>query len=112
MIEIEFCSELEYSIQTNCYDETDGWDSLKPFVESSTAFFKLLGCRIVFKEFWLHDEGQKFASNIVGYNITVTFYGQGSHITRYIGAASLFFEFNNAVKTKENLYFVPKDDHN
>lgn len=111
MIAIDYCSELEYKIQTNCNDHEDGWGFLEPFVKSSTTFFKLLGADIVYKEFWSYDEGKKFDSNIVGYNISITFYGQGSHITRFIGAATLFFDLNNAVKIKEELYFVPKDSH-
>lgn len=112
MLKIDYCSELEYRIQTNCDQEEEGWDFLKPFVESSTTFFKLLGADIVFKEFWSHDEGQKFSASIVGYDISVTFYGKGSHISRFIGSATLFFELNNAEKTKEDLYFIPEDDHN
>lgn len=111
MVEIEYRSDLEYEVQTDCHQHKDGWDFLKPFVESSTTFFKLLGAEVIFKEFWKDNEGNMFEPHIVGYNITVIFYGQGSHITRFIGAATLFFDLNNAVKTKEDLYFVPKNEH-
>ena len=112
MTEIEYCAELDYKIQTSCSDEQEGWDFLKHFVESSTTFFKLLGARIIFNEFWSYDEGKIIESNIVGYDISVVFHGKGSQITRFISATTLFFDLNDAVKTKEDLYFIPKNNHN
>ncbi len=110
--ELEFRSDLEYQIQTNCSDDTEGFSTLKPIIQSASTFVKLLGGSIVPKEFWSYGEGAKFASTIVGYNISIVFNRQAGSVYKFPLAISLFFEGYNAVKLKEQLYFVPKDDHN
>ena len=109
--ELEFRSDLEYQIQTNCSDDIEGFATLKPVIQSASTFVKMLGGSIVPKEFWSYDEGAKFANTIVGYNISIVFNGQASSVYKFPFAISLFFEGYNAVKLKEQLYFVPKDDH-
>lgn len=112
MLEVEYSSELKYQVQINCYDDDDGFKALIPFKKSSTAFFDLLGATTVYEEFWKDDEGQKFCSRIVGYGITVIFNGHGGLIYRFIQAAALFFELNDAIKLDEKLYLVEKSKHN
>ncbi len=111
MLEIEYSSELKYQIETNCDNHNDGFAELEYFKNSTGTFVHLFAATVAFEEFWKNDEGQKFFSEIVGYNITVTFNGDSSLIQRFVAAASLFFELNNAVKTGEKLYLIKKDFH-
>lgn len=111
-MELEFCLELAYQIQTTCFDETEGLKDLEPFIQSSRTFFELLGCTILFEEFGQYDQFQESGTHIAGYNISVIFYGKAAGVFKLPIAASLFFDAHDVKKISEEYYFVKKGDHN
>lgn len=103
-------SVMSYSKQIDIWEDTDGFTELAPFADSCRGFFNHLGASVTLDQFWGDNEGQKLATRFVGYNITVTFQGEYSYVSRGIDAASFFFDLNDAVKTKEKLELVKESD--
>jgi hypothetical protein len=72
------------------FDEVEGLKDLEPFVRSSSTFFELLGCTILFEEFGQYDQFQESGTHIAGYNISVAFVGKAAGVFKLPIAASLF----------------------
>ncbi|MEI7488512.1 MAG: hypothetical protein WCJ72_14100 [Chryseobacterium sp.] len=107
-IVLEVCIEGKCSV--NCFDESEGWDSLSSIHQTLKSFSNLFVSELVCKEFWAFDETQPLAPSIVGYNISVRFNGQLTSIYRFTSAVLLLFDMYKIKKTNETLDFV--DDGN
>lgn len=104
-------STLRFSKRVDVWDETGDLEVLAPFEEACRTFFKHLGGSVHLEPFWGHNEGQKFATHFVGYDISIFFEGQYSFVSRAIIAAHLFFDLNDAKKTDEKLELIDEVDN-
>lgn len=101
-------SYFKYELLIPCYERSEGFEQLSPFVSDCTDYFKILGAILSIEEVWKDNEGDKMAPWLVGYDITVTFQGQYTLIAGFGEAAVHFFNLYNAVKTDEKLYLIEK----